>query len=239
MDFHEELDRIERDRRAQRPVIVYGPAGCGKTRNAERLRVALGCSYVVDDLTVATRGDIRPLGLHLTNEDLSAHPDFLGARVMSFEEAMALVQDECPEQPPTLRPGKEAVENGLTGDTADYIRAWINLAARHAHGASYRAGWWIDPATGETRGTVPEKLCLIHSEISEAMEADRKGLRDDKLPHRWGVEVELADALIRIFDLAGCLGLDLGGAVIEKMAFNAERADHKLENRAAANGKAY
>ncbi|MEP1253738.1 MAG: hypothetical protein ABJI29_03210, partial [Alphaproteobacteria bacterium] len=74
--------------------------------------------------------------------------------------------------------------------------------------------------------------------ISEALEADRRGLLDDHLTHRPGVEVELADSLIRIADLAGALGLDLGGAVVEKMAYNANRADHKVAARAAG-GKKY
>lgn len=91
----------------------------------------------------------------------------------------------------------------------------------------------------EIAGMVPEKLCLSHSELSEAMEGHRKGLKDDKLPHRSMLEVELADAVIRIFDLAGALGLDLSGAMIEKLAYNQQRADHKPEARAAAGGKAY
>lgn len=119
------------------------------------------------------------------------------------------------------------------------------------HKASADAGWWNDLKTGidykqECRdGTrlgkalVAEKLCLVHSEVSEAMEGHRKGLPDDKLPHRPMIEVELADAMIRIADLAGALGLDLGGAIAEKMAFNAQRPDHKPEARAAAGGKAY
>ena len=120
------------------------------------------------------------------------------------------------------------------------------------HGASFGAGWWTDPATGANlrdairdpknrfgKALVAEKLCLAHSEISEAMEGHRKGLNDDKLPHRLMIEVELADALIRIADLAGALDLDLGGAVAEKMAFNAVRPDHKLKNRQASGGKAY
>lgn len=113
------------------------------------------------------------------------------------------------------------------------------------HGASKTAGWWTDLHTGKPvdphadKNLVPAKLCLIHSEVSEAMEGHRKGLMDDKLPHRQMVEVELADAVIRICDLAGALGLDLGGAIAEKLAFNAQRADHKLDNRKAAGGKAY
>ena len=131
----------------------------------------------------------------------------------------------------------------------------VTLVMRTCHGASASAGWWGGYADGGTlpldvklvrtedtrlgKALVAQKLCLIHSEVSEAMEGHRKGLMDDKLPHRPMIEVELADALIRICDLAGALGLDLGGAVAEKMAFNAQRADHKPEARAAAGGKAY
>lgn len=111
-----------------------------------------------------------------------------------------------------------------------------------SHGASKASGWWTNLETGEPLNAhtlVPEKLCLIHSEISEAMEGHRKGLMDDKLPHRPMIEVELADAVIRIGDLCGALGLDLGGAISEKLIYNSNRADHKLENRKAEGGKKY
>lgn len=80
-------------------------------------------------------------------------------------------------------------------------------------------------------------LCV--SELSEAMEGHRKGLKDDKLPEREMFEVELADCLIRIFDMAGEFGLDLDGAFEEKMTYNAVRADHKVAARLAAGGKKY
>jgi NTP pyrophosphatase (non-canonical NTP hydrolase) len=111
------------------------------------------------------------------------------------------------------------------------------------HGAAMAAGWWINPKTGvDTRDNpmcFSQKLMLIVSEVSEAMEGDRKSLMDDKLPHRPMREVELADAVIRIFDLAGAYNMDLGGAITEKLAFNAQRPDHKLANRMADGGKAY
>lgn len=122
----------------------------------------------------------------------------------------------------------------------------INGASQLAHRChlqSLHSGWWHDPETGEPHELTPErfaqKLCLIHSEISEAMEGHRKSLMDDKLPHREMVEVELADAVIRIFDLAGRAGYDVVGAMVEKLEYNANRADHKPENRAKTGGKAY
>jgi len=112
----------------------------------------------------------------------------------------------------------------------------INEMVSFVHDGNVRVGWWkgidVDQA-------VPVKLCLIHSEISEAMEAHRKQLMDEKLPHRLGVEVELADAVIRILDLAGALNLDLEGALYEKDLYNQTRADHKLENREKVGGKRY
>lgn len=103
--------------------------------------------------------------------------------------------------------------------------------------------WWLDSVTGADTRDNPmcfsQKLMLIVSELAEAMEGDRKGLMDDKLPHRQMREVELADALIRICDTAGGYGMDLAGAVVEKLAYNAQRADHKIEHRMAEGGKAY
>lgn len=111
------------------------------------------------------------------------------------------------------------------------------------HGAAHAAGWWADPVTGQDVRDRPynfsNKLMLIVSEISEAMEGDRKSLKDDKLPHRDMREVELADAVIRCFDLAGAYNMDLGAAISEKLAFNAQRPDHKVDARKATGGKAY
>lgn len=116
---------------------------------------------------------------------------------------------------------------------AEYLQYTIHRQNRDA-------GWWNDIHTGQPlQRNTGELLMLCVSELAEAMEADRKGLMDDKLTHRKGLEVELADAVIRIFDMAGGLNLDLPGAIVEKLEFNANRADHKLDARRADGGKKY
>lgn len=101
--------------------------------------------------------------------------------------------------------------------------------------------WWISLEDGVTKlkRNKGELIALMHSELSEALEGERKNLNDDKLPHRKMAEVELVDALIRIFDYAAAFGYDLQGAYEEKRAFNAAREDHKHEARKIAGGKQF
>lgn len=143
------------------------------------------------------------------------------------------------------------IQNGIVQE--EVVRVG-ELLQHYCHGLAKQAGWWtkngedltVTPHDGPggtlfppTKFNVPEKLMLIVSEVAEGMEGHRKSLMDDKLPHRTMLEVELADTVIRCFDLAGGLGLDLGGAIAEKLAFNAVRPDHKIEVRQAAGGKAF
>jgi hypothetical protein len=115
----------------------------------------------------------------------------------------------------------------------------IQAMVAECHGRAFNAGWYDNPLTGQPiERNVGELLALVHSEVSEALEGHRKNLNDAHLPHRKMIEVELADTLIRIFDLAGYMKLDVGGAYHEKLLYNETRADHKAEVRAAG-GKAF
>lgn len=80
-------------------------------------------------------------------------------------------------------------------------------------------GFW-GPGQSET-GT---KIALMHSELSEALDADREQIAsDDKIPEFTGMEAELADTVIRILDFAGAHRLRLADAIIAKLQFNLTR----------------
>lgn len=114
----------------------------------------------------------------------------------------------------------------------------LNELATQVHAGNKK--WWTDLATGQPiQRNKGELLALIHSEISEALEGERKNLMDDHLPHRRMAEVELVDAIIRILDYAGGFGYDLQGAFDEKTAYNRQRADHQPAARLAENGKKF
>ena len=118
------------------------------------------------------------------------------------------------------------------------IKFWVAEATRAIH--HHNQKWWQDPKTGEPiKRNHGELLMLVTSELAEALEGDRKNLMDDKLPHRKMIEVELADAVIRIMDMAAGLNLDLAGAIVEKCEYNTTRKDHTHEARLAPGGKAY
>ena len=95
-----------------------------------------------------------------------------------------------------------------------------------SHKTAVDKGWWDQP---DNPDSVPAKLALVHSEVSEALEEYRNGKPLSEIYFREsdgkpeGFVVELADVVIRIADLCGRYGLDLETAIDIKAKFNDSR----------------
>lgn len=116
----------------------------------------------------------------------------------------------------------------------------LNELSKMVHAANEK--WWQDINTGlPIKRNKGELLSLIHSEVSEALEGERKNLMDDKLPQYPMAAVEIVDAIIRELDyLAGFWpDVDIQEVFEAKMKFNASRQDHSHEARAKAEGKKF
>lgn len=93
----------------------------------------------------------------------------------------------------------------------------MNELAKEINNINRANGWKVlEPEQWADTYKIPGILALIHSEVSEALEAFR---HDDKA----NFEEELADTLIRVLDCAGGLGLDIDAAVRAKMEKNKGR----------------
>lgn len=97
----------------------------------------------------------------------------------------------------------------------------LTSLAYMAYSLAASKGFWDDePNLGE-------KIALIHSELSEALEEVRAGHAPDEV--YWvdgkpeGLPIELADAVIRIADLCGHYGIDLNAVVHQKLLYNQTR----------------
>jgi NTP pyrophosphatase (non-canonical NTP hydrolase) len=91
--------------------------------------------------------------------------------------------------------------------------------ARQVYQNNKDKGWW------DKERNNGELIALIHSELSECLEAlRRENPSDDKIPEFTGAEAELADVVIRIMDLSAARGWKVGRAIETKIAYNQTRS---------------
>lgn len=134
-----------------------------------------------------------------------------------------MLLDECflnwlDKEKETEMPTPQKLE--LTGSDATRFLRSMQTVQRYAHASAVAKGFY--PVS--RMPTFGESIALIHSELSEALEAARYGNPESpNLPGHSHIAEELADAVIRILDLSGHRQIDLGATILAKMAYNQTR----------------
>lgn len=99
----------------------------------------------------------------------------------------------------------------------DVFKSWFH----ETHEVAKSKGWHDKPSC-----CMSKYFALLHGEVSEAMEDDRVGKHElyfDQHGKPCGLPSELADIVLRVFDMCGEYDIDLFDALIKKMAYNKTR----------------
>lgn len=108
-------------------------------------------------------------------------------------------------------------DDEMFDDNETIMRA-IRALMERAHANATAKGFW------ESERCFAESIALMHSELSEALEADRAGNPpSEKVPKFTGIAEELGDLAIRLFDVSAHHGIPLAEVILAKMTYNESR----------------
>jgi NTP pyrophosphatase (non-canonical NTP hydrolase)/DNA-binding CsgD family transcriptional regulator len=168
-----------------------------------------------------TEAQVRTLAAVIAHGSNKGAATALGISVSAIEANLKRARKRMGVRHPL----QALIEFDRWDSAAGMTRAW-NATAAAVHATARAKGWW------EGERNDGEMIALMHSELSEALEALRHGNPPDShIPEFKGTEAELADVVIRIMDYGAARGLRIGEAVEAKMAFNANRP-HKHGGKA-------
>ena len=127
---------------------------------------------------------------------------------------------------PEKSPVSDADVSNFNLDRKSEINFLTNLA-KEVYENNKKKGFW------DCKTNVGEKLMLVVSELGEAIEAHRTNkigyenlyynVYTNEYPNKNTFQDELADAIIRLLDLSGGLGIDISHFVKEKLKYNKNR----------------
>lgn len=139
--------------------------------------------------------------------------------------------DSIPTAPRVLRQPMEPTDDIMTSRLEC---STLDELALEAYAIATDAGWWpqatLERVLGGDATELAKSLCLIHSEVSEALEDVRERNFEtvvDLKGKPTGFQIELADIIIRVLGLSGAMGIKIGEAVAQKMAYNATQSHQR------------
>jgi NTP pyrophosphatase (non-canonical NTP hydrolase) len=113
------------------------------------------------------------------------------------------------------------------GNLIQQLRDCLEEFTIDIHHNAVSKGFWPTNPDGSCARNDGEAIALMHSELSEMLEAIRHGNPpSDHIPEFTGAEEEAADLVIRLLDWCGARNIRLADAILAKMAFN-ENRPHK------------